>query len=146
MPYNKGFPAGVFIPVQFVAPESDVHIAVLSGNWDNSGKEAPVDYNVSIGGSGGNAESQVLAYPNLIKPGQETSQVTFINLPRDALVEIFSGSGIRLASVQPHGSGQVAFWDLTTSQGNPVASGVYIYRVVSEQETQTGENNGNTVS
>ena len=138
-PFNTNFPAGVFTPVKFASPESDIHLAIISGNWDETGNAPPIDYTASLRWTSGDSQNEVLAFPNIIKPGQEAAQITFTNLPSESVIEIFSGNGMRLASVQPESSGQIAFWNLQTDQGNPVASGVYIYRVVSNGEAQSGK-------
>jgi hypothetical protein len=62
-----------------------------------------------------------------------------LNLPRESVIEIFSGNGVRVATVEPQEGVPVAQWDLRNFRNDLVGSGVYIYRIVSPQESKTGK-------
>jgi len=67
--------------------------------------------------------------------GRGERKIFFINLPARCVVRIYSVNGYLLREITHDGmqdaSGSV-FWDLTTSDGLEVASGLYIYHVDAE--------------
>lgn len=77
--------------------------------------------------------------PNPVRMNEGTDRVIFLNLPRETTIEIFNANGQRVATVRPESSGQVAYWDLRSSQNELVGSGVYIYRIVSPEKSQSGK-------
>ncbi len=137
-PHIQEFPANVFSETFFNSPEDDLFEAVISGNWSENG-DSLMDYEVLLRSANALDTDEILAYPNVIKPGREAAQVTFINLPENAVIEIFTGNGVRVASVEPSRTGKIAFWNLTTFQGKPVGTGVYIYRVQSSEKSKSGK-------
>ncbi len=82
---------------------------------------------------------EILIGPNPVRISQGDDRVTFLNLPRETRVEIFNANGVRVKSILPEGSGQIAYWDLRSSQNDLVGSGVYIYRIVSPEKSQSGK-------
>lgn len=134
-PYSKDFPAGIYFPLSYTPPLETVYLAVVSGNWNSSNLTGRAPYELRLSG-----QSRVAGvYPNPVRPGEDVSRVTFLNLPAEARVEIFSGNGLHLATVAAAGGGNVAFWDLTNRQGDAVSSGVYIYRIVSAERSESGK-------
>ncbi len=77
-------------------------------------------------------------YPNPFRPAEMTEAVTFRNLPDDATVIItdVNGDVVReFANVQ----GNNLAWNVTNSYNNPLASGVYLYFVSSDEGTSSGK-------
>ncbi|MBI2943442.1 MAG: T9SS type A sorting domain-containing protein [Candidatus Wallbacteria bacterium] len=76
------------------------------------------------------AFDELAAYPN---PARTRSDIRYrLNQPADAvIVRVYDSSGARVASLDaPAGAGvQIVTWPLTTTDGEPVASGVYLVRV-----------------
>ncbi|AKL97972.1 M6 family metalloprotease domain-containing protein [Endomicrobium proavitum] len=68
----------------------------------------------------------VIGYPNPLKPhkGQAWSQATFTNLPDGAQITIYTSSGEKITALQL--AGAIAIWDGKNSNGEFVASGVYM--------------------
>lgn len=138
-PYSKAIEAGIPAEVLFTPPAEDVYLAVISGTW-NSGNNAPADgYQIILQGTGEVSGSEVLVGPNPVRTSREDTRVLFLNLPREARIEIFNANGVRVNSILPESSGQIAYWDLRSSQNELVGSGVYIYRIVSPEKSQSGK-------
>lgn len=134
-PYHKDFPAGIYFPLSYAPPLATIHLAVVSGNWNSTNVTGRAAYDLLLSGQTRVAD----VYPNPVRPDGEVSRVTFLNLPAEARVEIFSSNGLHLATVEAAGGSNVAYWNLTNRQGDPVSSGVYIYRVVSEERAESGK-------
>jgi hypothetical protein len=74
---------------------------------------------------------------NAWEVGTATKVLKFVNLPHQAIIRIYSLSGILLTLIEhndPTGGGE-ATWDLRSRNGFIVASGVYFYHV----ETASGQ-------
>ncbi len=81
----------------------------------------------------------VYTYPNPYRPGLGVDVVTFANLTQRAQVQILTTRGVRVRTLEEtNGDGGVA-WDLRNDNGDPVASGIYIYRVVSKDQVKMGK-------
>jgi len=138
-PYSKTIAAGIPAEVVFTPPAEDLYLAVISGSW-NGGNNAPADnYQIALQGTGEVSGSEVLVGPNPVRTSGENARVLFLNLPRETRVEIFNANGVRVKSILPESSGQIAYWDLRSSQNHLVGSGVYIYRIVSPEKSQSGK-------
>ncbi len=137
-PHIQEFPANVFSETFFNSPEDDLFEAVISGNWSEV-SDSLMNFEVLLRSANALDTEEILAYPNVIKPELGVSQVTFINLPDNAIIEIFNGNGMRIASVEPSRTGKIAFWNLTSFQGKRVGTGVYIYRVKSDTKSKSGK-------
>jgi hypothetical protein len=72
-------------------------------------------------------EANVIAYPNPARPGD--AGITFTNLPDDASLALYNVAGERVFE-RSGITGNEMVWTLVNDGGNPVASGVYIYRVI----------------
>lgn len=139
-PYYTHFIAESPFLTDFLPPSADIYIAVTSGDWDAGNTASPVNYNITLNASAGSQSDEVLVGPNPVRVDQaEGGVVTFLNLPQEAIIEIFSSNGLQVATVEPGSSGQVAQWFLSSNQGNIVGSGVYIYRVVSPEKSVSGK-------
>ncbi|UCE27723.1 MAG: T9SS type A sorting domain-containing protein [Candidatus Coatesbacteria bacterium] len=75
----------------------------------------------------GDGEADIIAYPNPARPGD--AGITFANLPDNASLILYNIAGERVLESSDI-TGNEMLWTLVNDKGNPVASGVYIYRVV----------------
>jgi len=139
-PYYTHFIAESPFLTNFLPPSADIHIAVTSGDWDMGNTASPINYSITLNASSSSQSDEVLVGPNPVRVNQtEGGVVTFLNLPKEAVIQIFSSNGLQVATVQPGSSGQVAQWFLNNSQDKAVGSGVYIYRIVSPEKSQSGK-------
>jgi hypothetical protein len=80
---------------------------------------------------------QVLAVPNPFRASEAWDQaaqneIHFINLPKVATIKIFTVSGDLVRTLSHNDSiRDFERWDLKSGAGQPVASGIYLYRVES---------------
>lgn len=124
----------------FLPPSVDIHLAVTSGDWDVGNTTSPVNYSITLKALEGSQSNEVLVGPNPVRVDQANGGVvTFLNLPKEAVIKIFTSNGLQVATVEPGGSGQVAQWFLNSSQDKIVGSGVYIYRIVSPEKSVSGK-------
>ena len=67
--------------------------------------------------------------------------IKFVNLPQDAIVRIYSASGVLVALLEHHSDqfGGAMDWDVRNRNGQFVASGVYFYHVESGDATRIGK-------
>ncbi|RMI09524.1 MAG: T9SS C-terminal target domain-containing protein, partial [Calditrichaeota bacterium] len=138
VPPDSAYPAGAIWSARLPAQQSDLILSIFSGNWDVASRTNRSDYTVHLRSGGKPFGDKVFAGPNVVRPESEPV-VRFFNLPPKARIEIFTGSGTHIATVQPDASQNLATWNLRTHRGDEVASGVYIYRVVSPTRTQSGK-------
>ncbi|GIX05738.1 MAG: hypothetical protein KatS3mg115_0141 [Candidatus Poribacteria bacterium] len=80
---------------------------------------------------------QVVVYPNPFRI-QQDGVVIFRNLTREARIEIFTLDGRRVKRILPNGSGS-ATWDGRNENGDPVASGLYLFLIVAPTDRRTGQ-------
>jgi hypothetical protein len=80
--------------------------------------------------------SSVVVYPNPYRAARGDIGVTFINLPAEASVGIYTLRGEEVKALTANDSGE-AFWDVTNRSGAPVASGVYFALLRGGGKTQT---------
>jgi hypothetical protein len=79
----------------------------------------------------------LVVYPQPLRVSQSQPYLNFQNLPPSATLYIFSSNGLLLNTISI--SSSVFSWDLTTRNGDKVGSGVYLYKVISDQEEATGK-------
>ncbi len=72
-------------------------------------------------------EADIIAYPNPARPSD--AGITFTNLPDNASLTLYNIAGERVFE-RSDIIGNETLWTLVNDRGNPVASGVYVYRVV----------------
>ncbi len=66
-------------------------------------------------------------FPNLYKPSEGDTQITFTDLSSTCAIEIYTLSGERVRTIlENDGDGQ-AVWDVKNDSGNELSSGVYLY-------------------
>lgn len=75
----------------------------------------------------GDGEADIFAYPNPARPND--AGITFANLPESASLFLYNIAGERVFE-RSNIVGNETVWTLVNDRGNPVASGVYVYRVV----------------
>ncbi len=63
---------------------------------------------------------------------QLVDQVRFTNMPNQATIRIFTVAGTLVRTLEKNSASASFPWDLTTEEGLPVASGMYIIHVDSE--------------
>lgn len=68
----------------------------------------------------------IVVYPN---PARNTSQVSFVNMPANCRITVYSSAGMKIAELSGKSSAEGATWNLTDQSGNKVSSGIYLYRV-----------------
>ncbi len=140
-PINQSFQLfeeGEPLDIALLPPESDVYIGIISKNWSDDYTQLSL-YRLRMSVSKGSATDEIIAFPNIIRPGKGVKKVQFVNLPPEAVIAIFSANGASIAKVTTNPSGKTATWDLKNTQGNEVGSGVYIYRVQSSSKSASGK-------
>ncbi|HMA61595.1 MAG TPA: hypothetical protein VKP78_02985, partial [bacterium] len=68
-------------------------------------------------------------------PGQYPNKISFINVPSDAIIRIFTVRGDLVRKLKNTGSvfnGNID-WDLTNSSGKDVSYGIYVYHITSKK-------------
>ena len=80
--------------------------------------------------------SSVVVYPNPFRAARGDIGVTFINLPADTTLRIYTLRGEEVKALSANASGE-AFWDATNRSGAPVATGVYFALLRGAGKTET---------
>jgi rRNA maturation protein Nop10 len=64
-------------------------------------------------------------------PGRGERKISFIHLPSDCVIRIFTQNGVLIRTIDHYGkmADGTATWDLTTKEGLEVAFGVYVYYI-----------------
>ena len=78
-------------------------------------------------------------YPNPVVLQGENRAVTFANVRENDFVQILSARGRRVRTLQKQSGDGDLLWDVRNSSGEFVASGVYIYRLVSQSGERMGK-------
>jgi hypothetical protein len=70
----------------------------------------------------------------------ESKAIQFVNLPQDAIIRIYSSSGILVALLEHHSNtlGGAATWNVLNRNSQVVASGVYFYHIESGGARRVG--------
>jgi hypothetical protein len=68
----------------------------------------------------------IVAYPN---PAKGVESIRFVNLPENCTISIFSLNGERIKDIDGATTAEGISWNLSDERGNPLSSGVYLYRV-----------------
>jgi hypothetical protein len=136
-PHSISFPANVNkqIPQEDILANGDsIFSSIVTGL---SGGEA--EYSLFFKTLSENISDEFFVYPNPVKPDQYVDFITFTNLPAGSTIFIFNGNGNLLVTIKGETSQNEVFWNLKTSQGQRVGSGVYIYRIVSKNFEREGK-------
>lgn len=84
--------------------------------------------------------SSVIIYPNPYRADFNTrKEVTFIRLPRQAVIRLYTIAGGKVAELRKDDPGNRLSWNLTNERGRPVASGVYLYIITAGSEERRGK-------
>ncbi|RMG66408.1 MAG: T9SS C-terminal target domain-containing protein [Calditrichaeota bacterium] len=132
------FPANVTYRLPDVPLPNPVPLAIISGFWSDNGGSASIAFNLSGQSVLAVPAPDILVYPNPLRPEDQVQQIAFLNLPPGARIDILTASGKHLRQLAPGDGENQTFWDLRTSQGNLVGSGVYLYHI----RWPGGEKNG----
>ncbi|MBN1997393.1 S8 family serine peptidase [candidate division KSB1 bacterium] len=81
----------------------------------------------------------VFTYPNPYHPETGDGTITFANLTQQAEITIMTSQGIVIKKLSEKDGDGGAQWDLTDEHGNPVAAGIYIYYVTSDNSKALGK-------
>ncbi|MBI4052353.1 MAG: VCBS repeat-containing protein [Elusimicrobia bacterium] len=82
----------------------------------------------------------VFAYPVPYVPSRQATRViTFKNLSSKATLRIFSVSGDLVREIEEADGDGITTWDVRNSEGEDVASGLYLYLIENDQEKEKGE-------
>lgn len=80
--------------------------------------------------------SDVYVYPNPVKLGEGNSRLIFANLTRRVKINILSLSGNQIKEIIVSTDNGGVEYDITDDKGDKLPSGVYLYRIVSLDDTQ----------
>lgn len=80
--------------------------------------------------------SDVFVYPNPAKVGDGNSLITFANLTNRVKINILSLNGKQIKEIISNTDNGGVNYDLTDEKGEKIPSGIYIYRIVSLDESQ----------
>jgi len=80
------------------------------------------------------------AYPVPYKPSVHPNGITFTGLPPVACtLKIYTIMGELVKEIQTNGSASTQTWDVKNSDGDNVASGVYIYQIKNPSSEKRGK-------
>jgi len=77
---------------------------------------------------------------NVFEQSTDTKIIKFVNLPQDAVIRIYSSSGVLVRLLEHHTTtfGGEETWDVRNRNNQVVASGVYFYHVESGDARKVG--------
>ncbi len=117
------------------APVSHFSVFALMGSSDGSASDSfafPVPWRPH-GPNAGSAMGQT---------GTEADGITFSNIPSECTITIYTLSGERVREIRHSDTGGLIAqekWDVKTTHGDSVASGVYLWRVESSVDGKNGK-------
>ncbi len=85
------------------------------------------------------ATSEIVVFPQPFVLSEHQAYLTFKNIPPLAQLFIFSSNGKHLQTLQNDSQLPYLYWDLTTNQGKKAGSGVYLYRVRTDNNEENGK-------
>ena len=124
----------VFSGVLNIIDDGTMKGGISSSPFDGEGNR--VSFQVDTTAQPARLGEQVFVFPNPLRrelgfPGSEGEQVVFSNLPPESRVRVFTTAGDEVADLGPEfQQGSNIYWQTRNQSGEPLASGVYIYRVV----------------
>jgi hypothetical protein len=71
----------------------------------------------------------ILAYPNPVRFGNSNNTLKFRNVPPEAVIEIYTVTGERIREIKVEPGAPSVSWDGKKKNGDPVTSGLYLYRI-----------------
>ncbi len=123
------FPADVNYRLPNMSFPSPIPLAIVSGFWSDDPQTSGIGFTLfgqSVSAAQG---TDILVYPNPLRPEADVQQIAFLNVPSGAHVDILTVSGKHLRRLIVGDAENQTFWDLRTGQGHLVGSGVYLYRI-----------------
>ena len=81
--------------------------------------------------------NNILVYPQPLRPGQR--ELIFAKLPKDAEIDIFNLSGIKICSLRDAPQYGGIRWNLRDDSGSVVKSGIYFYEVRASGQKKLGK-------
>ena len=81
--------------------------------------------------------NDIVVYPQPLRPGQR--ELIFAKLPKDAEIDIFNLSGIKICSLRDAPQYGGIRWDLRDDNGSAVMSGIYFYEVRANGQKKLGK-------
>ena len=87
----------------------------------------------------GTTSQEISVFPQPFHFSDQQPFLTFMNVPNDVKIYIYSGNGRFLKTLKAIYGQNFIPWDLVTDFGEKVGSGVYIYRIVSEDGEKSGK-------
>lgn len=122
------YPANKQISLQISEP--DTICLVLTNAINSSSTFAVTQEKIDI---------RIDVYPNPLIVKSGTANLSFLNLPANAVVTIYSILGTKITKLKPEHDRPVFYWNLRNDRGISVASGVYLYHVEGEKITKSGK-------
>jgi titin len=147
---NDGFVDGSNPPVRETAlaiswldEDAGVWVRVPGSSVDTAGNTITANIRhfsvYGIIGAPSTNMTEAYAFPVPFRPSQGDSVLTFTNLPSLANIKVFTIDGKIVRELEEtDGDGQLT-WDVTNSDGQPLASEVYFYLITSGPEKKTGK-------
>ena len=123
--YPANVPATTWTPSQTLSANRTYYWRVKS---ENSGWSETISFNVS---------GDVHLSPNPYR-SRKDDYVVFHNLPQNSNIQVLSVSG-EVVKVFNNVEDIDQSWDVTNDQGQPLASGVYLYYVTSSKNQSSGK-------
>lgn len=80
----------------------------------------------------------VFAYPTPYSRAQGGAGITFVNMPEQATLTLFSAAGTPVRTLEESDGDGRLLWDTRNTSGEPVAPGVYFYLLESPSEKRKG--------
>ncbi|MFC1546176.1 hypothetical protein ACFL4O_00465 [bacterium] len=81
--------------------------------------------------------SLAYAFPVPFKPSEGHSEITFMNLPYECSIKIYTLTGELVKTIE-HNTGLSHNWDVKNESEKFLASGVYIYYIESSDDSNEG--------
>jgi hypothetical protein len=78
-------------------------------------------------------------YPNPFKPSMGHTKIRFTKLTRDIEIKIYTISGELIKTLKKSDANDYIEWDAKNSNGEDLASGVYLYLIKSAGQTKKGK-------
>lgn len=139
--YNYAVTSFDYGNTALASPENNAATLIFSPRWIGDGNSPypgtgnRIFLQVNEPAAGPTEGDEIYAFPNPVRrgagfPGREGERVAITNLPEGASVRIFTvaGDDVRVLGPELQSGGQV-YWGTDNGEGEPVAPGVYLYKV-----------------
>jgi hypothetical protein len=84
-------------------------------------------------------DEDVYVFPQPFYLSNLQPHLNFKNVPKEAQIFIYNSHGKHLITLESQIESQVIFWDLETQYGETIGSGVYLFKVKSENREHVGK-------